>query len=175
MWRAPKPPSGELPTRRTASHNIRTRRAQPNRRLTRPRMPFLGRVAGSRGRCLQKLGDLRLIIGRDEPKALLVAEPLHGPSRDRVPPGLICTALRGGCLSDNSYERGRLVGAARPDPRTAAIRTATLGVRARKSYPAPIRSTPGADVQLPKPDATRPRPVSRSSAGDPPELSPATL
>src|SRR5450755_2090561 len=40
---------------------------------------------------------LALVIGRDEAKALLVAEPLNGSSCHVFPPGRLCAAKRGRC------------------------------------------------------------------------------
>src|ERR1700733_14006306 len=37
------------------------------------------------------------VIGRDEPEALLIAEPLHGSCCHAVSLQMMCTAKRGGC------------------------------------------------------------------------------
>src|SRR3954454_11476357 len=39
---------------------------------------------------------LALVVGRDEPEALVVAEPLHGSSRHLMPPGCVCRRNAGG-------------------------------------------------------------------------------
>src|SRR5437870_12062304 len=70
--------------------------------------PLLGVVADLRAlgeRLEAAAGDaavvheqvLALVVGRDEPEALLVAEPLHGSSCHRFPPGRLCAAKRGRC------------------------------------------------------------------------------
>src|SRR4051794_9495431 len=41
---------------------------------------------------------LALIVGRDEPEALVVAEPLNGSGCHWFPPGRLCAAKRGRCL-----------------------------------------------------------------------------
>ena len=97
---------------------------------------------------------LGVIIGRDEPKALLVAEPLHDSSCDCASSGIDLRCVGGGCLIGNSYERWHLVGAARPDPRTVAMRAAALSASERGS---PARAN---DI-----DRWRGGPVTEGSAG----------
>src|SRR5215210_7615043 len=44
------------------------------------------------------------VVGRDEPEALVVAEPLYGSGGHLFPPRRLCAAKRGRCYGNN-YER----------------------------------------------------------------------
>src|SRR5215212_5220785 len=50
-------------------------------------------VAGDAGVVHEEV--LALVVGRDEPEALVVAEPLDGSGCHGVPPGRLCAAKRG--------------------------------------------------------------------------------
>src|SRR6516165_3017601 len=59
-------------------------------------------VAGDRGVMDEQI--LARVVRRDEPVALIVAEPLHSSGCHAFPPGRSCAAKRGRCKSNN-YER----------------------------------------------------------------------
>src|SRR5947208_1633214 len=49
---------------------------------------------------------LALVVGRDEPEALVVTEPLNGSGCHLVPPGMSCAAERGRCNKATATKRG---------------------------------------------------------------------
>jgi len=82
-------------------------------------------VAAADDRAVMVEHVLGMIIGRDEPEALLVAEPLRGSLAVVLPPARTVLRTRW-LLIGNGEERWHRVASARPDPQTVAAGLAAL-------------------------------------------------